>query len=208
MTERSLFLLGGAGALAAMSPDWLARTGEDAARLVVLACGSGWTNYRHTYTQHWPAQFVGPDDNGVLDLEQASTLISGATGLFVAGGDTELYHSLYGAGPLRELIRSRYAAGIPYAGLSAGTLLAVDTCVLYPPDAADIALLPGLGLLPDTLVGVHFSEAGGASAFEPVMEEVPASHIWGIDDDACAVFENEEFVGKLGGAVYRLGSRT
>ncbi|WP_293914912.1 Type 1 glutamine amidotransferase-like domain-containing protein [Deinococcus sp.] len=235
MTSRSLFLLGGTEALAAMTPDWLARTRLDAtdkdvigtdaigadatntgasggapARLVILACGAGWQGHMSTYTRHWGAQnvqFIGPDDNGALDLNRATALISGASGLCVAGGDTALYHSLYGVGLLRELLRACYAAGIPYAGLSAGALLAMDTCVLYPPDTADIALLPGLGLLPDTLVGVHFSSAGGASAFEPVMEEVPASAVWGIDDDACAVFEDERFVGKLGGAVYRLGSR-
>ena len=206
MTLRSLFLLGGAGALAATAPEWLARTGGEAARLVVLSCGAGCRKYMPVYTDHWPAQFVGPDENGVLDVAQATALISGATGIFVAGGETELYHSLYGVGPLRELIRARYAAGVAYAGLSAGALLAMDTCVLYPPDVEGIARLPGLGLLPDTLVGVHFTEQGGLDAFLPVVRRVVTTNIWGIDDDACLLFENEVLSRSLGGDVYELDS--
>jgi cyanophycinase len=209
MTKRSLFLLGGTGALTAMTPEWLNRAGGNAARLVILACGPGWQTYMPIYTQLWRAQdvqYVGPDASGKLNLQAASIAIAQASAVFVAGGDTELYQAFYGIGPMRELLRQRYAAGIPYAGCSAGALLAMETCVLYPPDSSDIRLLKGLGLLPSTLIGVHFSDDGGLSAFLPVIQAVPTNHIWGIDDDACALFENEVFLGGLGGSVHALNS--
>lgn len=212
MPDRWLFLLGDTAALSAMSGRWVALTGGDQACLVVLSYGGNWRTYAPVYADTWRAHgaaevsMIAPDDDGTLNVPEVAARIERASGVFIAGGDTQKYHALYGGGALREVLRRHYARGVPFAGCSAGALLAMDTCVISPQDSGEPqpTYLPGLGLLPGVAVGVHFLEWGGPAALEPTLRDLGVREGWGVDGDACACFRNEAYQESFGGQVVRL----
>ncbi|WP_261664071.1 Type 1 glutamine amidotransferase-like domain-containing protein [Deinococcus sp. Marseille-Q6407] len=200
---RELFLLGGVAALDAFTPPWLEVCGE---RIAVLSHAQ---SERHAalYRELWPerqVEFVAPAGDGTLDLDSAAAVISGASALFVAGGETARYQELYSTGPLRDLLRTRYRAGVPYAGLSAGALLAMEHCLIPGEDSAGGAdhFLPGLGLLPGTLLGVHFAERGGAAALHRHLRERHVATGWGLDDGVTLHFCDEDHPVSYGGPAF------
>lgn len=83
---------------------------------------------------------VFPDNEFNFKPEMIDRLAS-ATGIFVGGGNTFRYIKAYAESPLAELIRTKYLAGIPYAGLSAGAILTVR-----------------LGFLPGFVIKPHFKQ--------------------------------------------------
>jgi cyanophycinase len=151
-------------------------------------------------------QPIAPDEGGELDLEYAATIIRSATGLFVGGGHTPTYQRLYAEPPLGPLLRQRYVSGVPYAGLSAGAMIALDPCVLAPEETQQgrLELAPGLGLLTGCLMEPHFTEL---NALPNLLESMARARIgtgWGVDEPACAVFEDDVFAGVLGRSVTRV----
>jgi cyanophycinase len=75
---------------------------------------------------------IAPDEQGVLDLDAVSAKLREATGIFIGGGHTPTYHQLYVTEPIRGMIQERYREGVPVAGVSAGALIALQVCVLFP----------------------------------------------------------------------------
>lgn len=199
---RQLFLLGGMEALGAFTPPWLEVCGEHVAVLSHAA------SERHAalYRERWPGRrvdFVAPPAGGELDTDQAAAAIAAASAIFVAGGDTAQYHRLYGTGPLRELIRARYRSGVPYAGLSAGALLAMEQCLIPGEDTGEPDRFgPGLGLLPGTLLGVHFAEWGGAATLHRQLRERHVRTGWGLEDHLTLHFRDEEEPVSYGGPAF------
>ncbi|GHG10756.1 hypothetical protein GCM10017783_23960 [Deinococcus piscis] len=199
---RQLFLLGGMEALDAFTKPWLEVCGE---RVAVLSYAP---SERHAalYRQRWPecrVDFIAPPAGGELDTDQAAAAIDDASAIFVAGGDTAQYHRLYGSGPLHELIRARYQSGVPYAGLSAGALLAMEQCLIPGADSGEPdRFCPGLGLLPGTLLGVHFAEWGGAATLHRQLRERQVRTGWGLDDHLTLHFRDEGQPVSYGGAAF------
>ncbi|MDO4263909.1 MAG: Type 1 glutamine amidotransferase-like domain-containing protein [Deinococcus sp.] len=160
------------------------------------------------YRGQWPGcrvDFVAPQPGGSLDAAQAAAVIASASAIFVAGGDTSRSHELYGTGPLGELIRARYQAGVPYAGLSAGALLAMDLCLIPSEDTGEPDRFgPGLGLLPGTLLGVHFVRWGGAATLHRHLRARRVATGWGLDDHVTLHFLSEEEPVSYGGPAFLL----
>ncbi len=67
---------------------------------------------------------VGPEEYGGEPTEQMVDHLKACSGIFMCGGDARQYERLYSSSMLRGLICSLYEVGIPYAGVSAGALLA------------------------------------------------------------------------------------
>ncbi len=83
---------------------------------------------------------VFPDEDFNFESKMLDQLAS-ATGIFMGGGNTFRYIKAYTESQIAEIIRSRYLAGIPYAGLSAGAILTVR-----------------LGFLPGFVIKPHFKQ--------------------------------------------------
>jgi cyanophycinase len=147
-----------------------------------------------------------PDDDGQVDRESASTHVREASGIIVGGGDTPTYQRLYATEPLRTVIRDRCLDGVPYAGLSAGALIACDPCVRLPrePTGGRITILPGLGLLQGLLVGVHFNRPGRLPYLLEAMRETGIRIALGIDEAACVVVEDGKPKRVLGSSAYEI----
>ena len=151
-----------------------------------------------------PKEYGDPDDIMEQGLRECS-------GIFMCGGDTRAYERIYVASALGDLIRERYAEGIPYAGVSAGALLAAQECATwggivkssnneyyvryrgcYDGVEGDIELQmgKGLGLLRGVVFEPHFSEMGGFPRLLAVMDRTGINEGYGLDEPICLTFED------------------
>jgi cyanophycinase len=212
MSRPLLFLLGGSAAIDQVAEAFLLAAECHSSKVTLLMQTSeGWEKHKLEYLQpltlrgmsHYNVIF--PDNDGALDLDAVSAKLGEASGIFIGGGHTPTYHQLYATGPIRSVIRERYRKGVPVAGLSAGALIAPDVCVLFPEAEGDsFQILPGLGLVKNVMVGVHFTERKVLPELLEAMVKTQTETGWGIDGSACAVFEDGSFQGVLGQSVYEV----
>jgi len=211
--RRLLFLLGGSAAFDVTAEAFVpAAGGRDATIVLLLQGGKGWEKYLSEYTRPWTRRGVTrycpivPGEDGTLDLDAASAKLREATGIFIGGGHTPTYHHLYATEPIRTLIRSSYQRGIPVAGVSAGALIAPEICVIPPEDTGDdsVRILPGLGLISDVIIGVHFTELNALPGVLEAMAKTRTPTGWGIDEAACALFEDGRFKRSLGQPIHEI----
>lgn len=213
MSHRLLFLLGGSAAFDVVTEEFVpAAGGRDATIALLMQGGRGWEKYVPEYAQPWIRRGVSryypiaPDENGTLDLDAVSAKIREATGIFIGGGHTPTYHQLYATEPIRGILRESYHKGVPIAGVSAGALIAPEICAL-PPDETDdgtLQIVAGLDLVSNLIVGVHFTELNALPSVLDAMARTRTRAGRGIDESACAVFEDGEFKRALGKSVYEI----
>jgi cyanophycinase len=214
MAGQSLFLLGGDTTIfEAVAEEFVpAASGSGASIALLLAGGPGWEEYVPRYTQPWVRRgvkqihIIVPDRDGTLNLEAVSVRLQETSGMFIGGGDTPTYHRLYAAEPVRSMLRERYQAGVPIAGLSAGALIIPQLCAIHPKEPGDVCarITTGLGLVSGLIVGVHFSERNSLPHLLEAMSATQTATGLGIDGPACAILENGEFKRALGESVYRI----
>ena len=212
----------------ATSAPFVTAAGGATARIAWLAADPrGWEGFFRLYRDLWlrlgAAEVVPVVPRGDPPVLPADALDALATcsGLFVCGGDTRVYHRLYVDGPAGDVIRARHAAGVPYAGMSAGALIACDPCTVWGDrvTTADNAYLVrgaddgcraelevgvGLGLLRGLLAEPHLSERGGFPRLVAAMERARVPRGLGIDDGICAEVEGGEVVIAGRGRAYLL----
>ena len=154
---------------------------------------------------------VGPEEYAGEPDEVMGGNLRECTGIFVCGGDTRVYERMYAASSLGDLIRKRHSEGVPYAGVSAGALLAAERCATwggivkeqgneyyvryrgcYDGVEGDIQLQmgKGLGLLQGMVFEPHFSEMGGFPRLVTVMDRADISEGYGLDAPICLSFED------------------
>jgi cyanophycinase len=142
----------------------------------------------------------------MLDLDRTREILRWATGIFVGGGATPLYHRLYASGPIGALILERYEQGVPFAGVSAGAMVAMERCIFEAEETPDrtLQVVPGLALIRDLIIEVHFTERNALPVMVEAMGRTRTKTGLGIDDGACAVFDDGRFAGVLGQLVYKV----
>ncbi len=209
-SSRQLFLLGGSSALETVAdPFILAAGGNDAVVALLMQSGKGWEKYLSGYIEPWIKRGIShiwtvvPGKDGDLGPD-AEVHIASASGIFIEGGHTPTYHRLYAQGHTRSLIQQRHLSGVPVAGVSAGALIAPEICVLTSVENGEevMRIEPGLNLVQDLVVGVHYSASIALPAILRAMEVTGISRGLGIDDAACAVFRDGYFAEALGQSVY------
>ncbi|WP_234410562.1 Type 1 glutamine amidotransferase-like domain-containing protein [Caldalkalibacillus mannanilyticus] len=173
---------------------------------------SGWENYVPLFRRTWEpygvtsVEVIVPNENGEIDLAKAKEILSTSTGIFIGGGDTVAYHHHFATHPFKDWIIDRYQQGIPIAGNSAGALILPECCFISSNDHAEGVMLfkQGVGLLSDILISVHFSEWNERQNLVQAMKLREIKNGLGIDENACAVFINEQFAYSHGESVYRI----
>jgi cyanophycinase len=129
------------------------------------------------------------------------TAFDGAGGIAVAGGPTPRYHA--GLHGVADLVRTAVVAGTPYAGFSAGAMVAgelslvgghlIGTLEVVHEDCSEglsqIALEPGLGLVPFTS-DVHAAQAGTLSRAVAIVDNGFVPRSVAIDEDTVLVVED------------------
>jgi cyanophycinase len=211
---KHLFLLGGSAAFEVYAEAFvLAAGGNEATIALLMQGGVKSQKYISEYTQPWIRKgldryhVIIPDGNGRLDLDRVIAQTREATGIFIGGGHTPTYHRLYATEPIRSILRERYEQGVPLAGCSAGALITPDLCVIAAEEyesTDSVTILPGLGLIGNLILGVHFSERNTLPVILEAMAKTKTQKGLGIDESACVVFEDGRFKRILGKAVHEV----
>lgn len=193
----AVFLCGDHPGVLASAEAFVEAAGGPGARIALLLQGDeNWQKYVPRYAEPWAAHgascmVVVPDASGALDHAALVQTFNNANAVFISGGHTPTYQQLYANPPVRGLIREAVARNVPFGGCSAGALLAPDICATNYAGADDTTwTAPGLGLMNNVLIGVHFSEWQGESYLAAAMRRLDIVQGWGIDGSACAVFED------------------
>lgn len=213
IARRLLFLLGGAKILDQAAGAFVPAAGGARSKIALLLMGGpDWEKRLPRFVDPWKRRGVTshttivPADDGTLDQAAALAALREATGVFIGGGHTPTYHRLYATEPIRSVIRKRCEAGVPFAGLSAGALIAPEICALDTEDTGDTSLriVPGLGLVRDLIVGVHFTKRKALPRMIEAMARTGTRLGLGMDESACVVLEDGGFKQVLGKSAYRV----
>jgi cyanophycinase len=212
MPPKSLFLLSGRSGFELVADEFVPKAGGSKASIALLLFVNNdkTPTYVAEYADPWQKRGIAsytvvmPTTSGELDLEDATRRIAGATGIFIGGGDTARYRELFATKPIAQLIRDKYKDGVPLAGCSAGALIAMEHCLLYDYDSDKLDIKPGLGLLREPVIDVHFSERERLKPLLVSMKKIGLKRGLGIDEAACAVFVNGELDHCLGKSVYQI----
>jgi cyanophycinase len=209
-----LFLLGGSNSIFDMvAEEFVPAAGGSQATIALLLAGApGWEDVLPEYTRPWTRrgvlryEVIVPAANGALDLDAVSAKLRPATGIFIGGGDTTVYHRLYATQPMRGIIRECYQKGVPLAGLSAGALIAPEVCAIPPQDTGDasVRIVTGLGLVSDLVLGVHFTQWNALPHVLEAMARTQTALGLGIDEAACVLLEDGQLKRALGRSVYQV----
>lgn len=128
---------------------------------------------------------------GARALEAAD--LAAADGIFVGGGLTPGYHAAIM--PLADTIRGLVASGVPYAGFSAGAMIAGEAALLggwriggieviaheYSEGLDEVSLDAGLALV-DLVVDVHAAQSGTLSRAVGMVDAGLAERAVAIDE--------------------------
>ncbi len=193
-----LFLFGGGPPF---TPNLFAAltNGGPVAILYVPRTGKDWTSYASIYTEplkeegissfvHLPLSDA-PTDEQLAQLQQCQ-------GIIISGGETELYQQYLVATPIGDIIQSRFVNGVPVAGFSAGALVAPERCVIPEIDQRDNQRLrlPGLALLKDAVVCVHYETWGEAAHLVQSFTEESTDRAFGLADESGIYLRDQHLV--------------
>jgi cyanophycinase len=130
------------------------------------------------------------------DGDPAATTLRDATGVFISGGDQSRIRALVGS-RTNDILRERLADGLVVAGSSAGATAMGRTMILggEGPDvsAAAVRTGPGLGLLPNVLIDMHFAARG---RLPRLLSAVSLDRDYlgvGIDENTAILVQGDQF---------------
>lgn len=156
----------------------------------------------------WHAEYrsdfarLGVEDLHIVQLSPDRSLtasdLEGAHGVFVGGGLTPGYHAAIM--PAADAIRELVANGVPYAGFSAGAMIAGDHALLggyrvggvqIAPEPTsegldDVTLDAGLGLV-DLVVDVHCAQYGTLSRAVAIVDAGLADRVVAVDENTSLI---------------------
>lgn len=176
-----------------------------------VAEGEGWHDeYRADLSKHdCDVRFVQLSADRVLDAAD----LAGADGIFVGGGLTPGYHEA--VMPAAQAIRELVADGTPYAGFSAGAMIAGDVALLggwriggvevtqerSNEGLDDVTLAEGIGLV-DVVVDVHAAQYGNLGRAVAIVDAELAERTVAIDERTSLVVGAQALVAAGEGNVY------
>ncbi|WP_290783463.1 Type 1 glutamine amidotransferase-like domain-containing protein [Exiguobacterium sp. UBA6309] len=173
--------------------------GGPVAILYVPRTGKDWVTYASIYTEalqeegissfvHLPLSDA-PTDEQLAQLQQCQ-------GIIISGGETELYQQYLVATPIGDIIQSHFVNGVPVAGFSAGALVSPERCVIPEIDQRDNRRLrlPGLALLKDAVVCVHYETWGEAAHLVKSFTEEGTSRAFGLADESGIYLRDQQLI--------------
>ncbi|MBP0019930.1 MAG: cyanophycinase [Cyanobacteria bacterium SBLK] len=137
-------------------------------------------------------------DNNYIEFVQ------NCTGIFLTGGDQLRLCALLAETPVMELIRNRVQKHeITLAGTSAGAAVMGHHMIGgggsgESPNRSLIDMAMGLGIIPETIVDQHFHNRNRMARLLSAIAIHPDRLGIGIDEDTCAMFEQDGWIQVLG----------
>lgn len=211
--KRHLYLLGGDPNMVDVNKEFIEHAGGKEATIALLFANSeGWEEFLPLYSttfeevgvKEW--HLIMPSKNGQVLTERDLDVLQKATGIFIGGGVPLLYYLAYVKNEqARAIIRAKFESGVPIAACSAGALILPTQAYLLSMEGDDYEIVEGMGLVENLIIGVHYTEFNQAHNVAEIMDYYGIQEAYGIDEDACAHFENSVFKKAMGKKVHLLG---
>jgi cyanophycinase len=173
------------------------------ARIVLVTMATGRPDRAHAeYEQVF--RKLGADRTRELRLRgradadgpAAAAMLTAATGVFFSGGDQSRLRTLVGS-RANDILRERLASGLVVAGTSAGATAMGRTMILggHGPEVAAAAVRtgPGLGLVPNLIIDMHFGERGRLPRLLSAVALHPDQLGVGIDENTAILVTATSF---------------
>ncbi|MDJ0714033.1 MAG: cyanophycinase [Prochloraceae cyanobacterium] len=130
--------------------------------------------------------------------------IENCTGVFLTGGDQLRLCGLLADTPLMDRMRKRVQLGeITIAGTSAGAAVMGHHMIAgggsgESPNRALVDMAMGLAIIPEVIVDQHFHNRNRMARLLSAISVNPERLGVGIDEDTCAIFEQDEMLRVIG----------
>jgi len=193
--------------------------GRDVARVAVLLVGGGEDAplYSHAYREQLLR--TAPCDPVIAHVDEGeafpSSVLTDIDGLLIGGGHTPSY--LEAVLPIVEEIRLLVTDGLPYAGFSAGAMIAADRAIIggwqiggvpicpeeTGEDLDELTVVEGLGLV-DLAVDVHAAQWGTLSRLIAATEAGLVDGGVAIDEFTVIIVGDGELRVEGAGSVWRV----
>ena len=140
----------------------------------------------------------GANDSNYLDF------VENCTGVFLTGGDQlRLCDLLAKTSLMDRIIERAQQKQISLAGTSAGAAVMGHHMIsggssAESPNRALVDMSQGLGIIPDVLVDQHFHNRNRVARLLSAIAGHPQLLGIGIDEDTCAMFENDDMMQVIG----------
>jgi len=140
----------------------------------------------------------GADDSNYLNF------VDNCTGIFLTGGDQlRLYNLLAQTSLMDRIIEKAQKKEISLAGTSAGAAVMGHQMIsggssAESPNRALVDMSQGLGIIPGVLIDQHFHNRNRLARLLSAISGYPELLGIGIDEDTCAVFENDDMIQVIG----------
>ena len=178
-------------------------SGGDRARIVLVTTATGMPGQVHAeYEQVFRKLGVSATSELRLrgradaDSDETAAEVAAATGVFFSGGDQARLRTLVGS-RIGDMLHERLAAGLVVAGTSAGATALGHAMILggHGPDvsAAAVRTGPGLDLVPNSLIDMHFGERGRLPRLLSAVALDPDHLGIGIDENTGILVEGSLF---------------
>jgi cyanophycinase len=177
--------------------------GGESARIVLVTTATGepgqvHAEYEQVFRKLGAGQVSGLRLRGRADADsdEAAAALAGATGVFFSGGDQTRLLTLVGS-RAADVLADRHARGLVVAGTSAGATALGQSMILSGTGAgvsvAAIRTGPGLGLMPTSLIDMHFGERGRLPRLLSAVALDPRQLGVGIDENTAVLADPEGF---------------
>ena len=148
----------------------------------------------------------------VLDVRERSgandseylNFVEDCTGIFLTGGDQlRLCDLLANTSLMNRIIEKAQKKEISLAGTSAGAAVMGHHMIsggssAESPNQALVDMAQGLGIIPKVLVDQHFHNRNRLARLLSAISGYPELLGIGIDEDTCAMFENDDMIQVIG----------
>ncbi|KMK75895.1 Type 1 glutamine amidotransferase-like domain-containing protein [Alkalihalobacillus pseudalcaliphilus] len=207
--EKHIFLVGGGPPFTPkMAKSFVGLLGFNKPRVAILCLDrEGWQDYMPIYMEAFKQYKKVAFDFIPLPttpISEALVTLQLSSGIIIGGGDTSLYADYIVETPIADVIKEKYEASTPIIGFSAGALISPTDCFISARD--NVLKLPvyrdGLGLLKDVVIAVHYSEWDEEEHLKEIIERFPKHKHYGIDEQTCLYFRNEQLVDMEGRGVF------
>ncbi len=145
---------------------------------------------------------------GNADISRAKTILRHSDMIFISGGDVETGIQTLNMREMVNFLAELYQAGMPFFGLSAGSIMLAREWVRWrnPDDDSTAEVFPCLGLAP-VLCDTHDEEGGWEELKALLMLEKDGATGYGIATGTALRVFPDGGVEALGGAVQRYVNR-
>ncbi len=143
------------------------------------------------------------DRDGADDLVYLN-FVENCTGIFMTGGDQlRLCSLLAGTSLMNQIIAKAQQRKISLAGTSAGAAVMGHHMIsggssAESPNRALVDMSTGLNIIPEVLVDQHFYNRNRLARLLSAIALYPSLLGIGIDEDTCAMFENDDTIQVIG----------